>query len=226
MRLVNIALNVALTLTLVIVPIVFTMQGRGGFGLVVTVIAIMIALFYVNLDKFVRYKIDSKAFTLEAELRETIDKAYAALDDLKELGLALSGPMISNLAMSGQHLKVLTMKYKLDSVAEITDTLRKLGANDEEIEKVCEFLYRKVWGILARNALSSLRPEGWEQMEAFEHFSDWDFPYWEKEQIERLIKDHSLEVNDDAKEWLADLDYFMQTKKLRRPDAWESGWQF
>lgn len=219
-------LNIALILALVITPIVFTVQTGQWFGLLMSVIAIMIALFYVNLDKFERYKVTSNLLSLDAELRKTIDQAYAAIEDLKNVALSLAEPMISDLTMSGQMLKSLTIEYKLESVGKIADTLRKLGANDKEIEQACGFIYESVLAVLARVALVSIRPDKWEELDFYKGFPDWDFTEWNREKIEKFAKENTLSINNEAKEWLEDIDYFVRTKKLRRPDAWQHGWHF
>ena len=219
-------LNIALILALVIVPIIFTVQTGQWFGLLMAVTAIAIALFYVNLDKFERYKVTSNLLSLDAELRKTIDQAYAAIEDLKDMALSLAEPMISDLTMSGQMLKSLTMEYKLESVGKIADTLRKLGANDKEIEQACGFIYKRVLGVLARVTLVSIRPDKWEELDFYKGFPDWDFTEWDREKIKKFAKENTLSINNDANEWLEDIDYFVQTKKLRRPDAWQHGWQF
>jgi hypothetical protein len=218
-------LNVLLILALVFVPIYSMVQPGHWATLLIAVFAIMSALFFVNLDKFDRFKVTSKLLSLEADLRKTIDQAYAAIKDLKDLALALAEPMIADLTMSGQIFRSLTVEYKLESVGKIADTLLKLGASDKEIEQSCGFIYKRVSGVLANVALVSIRPEKWEELDFFKGFSDWDFPEWNRAKIEKFAKENALPINDEAKEWLEDIDYFAQTKKLRRPDAWDHGWQ-
>lgn len=218
-------LNIALILALVLVPIIFIVQTGHWFGLLMAVMAIAIALFYVNLDKFERYKVTSNLLSLDAELRKTINQAYAAIDDLKDLALSLAEPMISDLTMSGQMFRSLTIEHKLESVGKIADTLLKLGASDKEVEQACGFIYKRVSGVLARVALVSMRPEKWEELDFYKGFPDWDFTEWDRAKIEKFAKENTLTINDDVKEWLDDIDYFVQTKKLRRPDAWQHGWQ-
>ena len=65
----------------------------------------------------------------------------------------------------------------------------------------------------------------WEELDFYKGFPDWDFTEWDRAKIEKFAKENTLTINDDVKEWLDDIDYFVQTKKLRRPDAWQHGWQ-
>jgi hypothetical protein len=219
-------LNYALIVSLVLLPAIFLLRGVNIAAVGLLIFAILIALIFASLDKFKEFKLISKLFTLEAELRQTIDKAYAALDDLKELALALSEPMIADLTMSGQMMKEIHMEYKLESVEKITGVLRKLGASEQEVEQTCGFIYEKVRGVMAQHVLAEIRPENWEELNYYQGFQNWDFSEWDKARIESFAKTHSLEINDEAKEWLADIEYLSQTKKLRRPETWNERWQF
>ena len=76
--------------------------------------------------KFSRFKGTFKGVGLEAELKTAVDEAYAAIEQLKELGLSLSSPIVDELAISGRMLQYIHLKYKLERVAKIADTLKKL----------------------------------------------------------------------------------------------------
>lgn len=219
-------MTIILILALAFVPAILIVQKVSTVGVGLVVVAIIFALFFSNLDKFETFKFISKLFSLEAGLRQAIDETYAALEQLKELALALSEPMIVNLTMSGQMMKVVKLEYKLESVEKITEVLRKLGASDKEIEQACEFLYEKVKRILIRNILVSIRPDNWKDSDIFRGFSDWDFSDWDKAKVQKFAKENSLAFTDDTNEWVTDLDYFLQTKKLRRPTEWNDTWQF
>ncbi len=217
--------KIILILALAFVPAILIIQKVSTVGVGLVIIAIIVALFFSNLDKFETFKFISKLFTLEAGLRQAISETYAALEQLKELALALSEPMIASLTMSGQMLRRLKLEYKLENVEEIADTLRKLGASDEEINHACGFIYRRVAIILIRVILDNIKPENWESSDIYKDFANWDLSEWDKTRIERFAAENSLMFTPEAKEWMADLDYFMQKKKLRRPDKWNDGLQ-
>jgi hypothetical protein len=65
--------------------------------------AIFVALVFANLDKFSRFK----GAGIEAELRTAVNEAYAAIEQLKELGLSLSSPIVDELAISGRMLQYI-----------------------------------------------------------------------------------------------------------------------
>lgn len=118
------ALTITLIISLVVIPAFFGIY-RDYKVMSVSVIAIALALSFANIDKFSRFS----GGGFEAELKTAVDKAYAAIDQLKELGLTLSSPIVDDLAMSGRIFDYMPLKYKFDRVEKISENLRKLGAS-------------------------------------------------------------------------------------------------
>jgi len=78
-------LNTSLIIALVVIPTVFgvfRMPTEMGWA----ILSIGLALIFANLEKFSRFK----AVGFEADLKTAVDKTYAAIEELKELSLALS----------------------------------------------------------------------------------------------------------------------------------------
>jgi len=48
-------------------------------------------------------------------------------EQLKELGLSLSSPIVDEMAVSGRMLQDIPLKHKLERVEKIEDNLRKIG---------------------------------------------------------------------------------------------------
>ncbi len=117
------SLTEKLIIALVVLPAVFGIF-KGAKEMTVIAGAIAVALFFANLDKFSYFK----GGGVEARLKEAVDEAYAALEELKDLGLALSSPIVDELALSGRMMQYMPLKYKLERVEEISQTLKKLGA--------------------------------------------------------------------------------------------------
>jgi hypothetical protein len=92
-------MNEKLIIALVVIPILLGIL-RSPREKGIAVAAIGLALCFANLDKFVRFK----GAGFEAELRTVVDKASAAIEELKELGLSLSAPIVDELAVSGRML--------------------------------------------------------------------------------------------------------------------------
>ena len=94
------ALTLILIILLIVVPILLCFV-RGAKEAAAVTLSISIALFFANLDKFSRFK----GGGIEAELRTAVTEAYAAIDQLKELGLSLTSPIVDELAVSGRMLQ-------------------------------------------------------------------------------------------------------------------------
>jgi len=212
-------LNQKLIVALVIVPL-FVGIFLGAAEMSIAAFSIIAALFFSNLDKFSRFK----GGGIEAELRIAVDQAYAAIDQLKELGLSLSGPIVDELALSGRIGQYIHLKYKLKNVADIAETLEKLGASEKEIEEVCSTIYHRVTDDHMRHILHSLLKLNPEKGSLFEGVSDMNPQWfdWNKNKLETFIKDNDLKKNEETEELIRDLDYFLKNRKLRREEHWQS----
>jgi hypothetical protein len=210
-------LNQKLIIALVIIPILLGIF-RTRTEMAIAAAAIGLALCFANLDKIVRFK----GAGFEAEMRTAVDRAYAAIEQLKELGLSLSTPIVDELAISGRMLQYIPLKYKLERVEKIVETLKKLGASETEIDGACSTIYTRVTNDHLRRILYSLRGANPGKEALFEGIDDGKMDGWERVQLEKFIKDNDLKKNQEAEEWLLDLDHFQKTKKLRREAQWQS----
>jgi hypothetical protein len=202
---------------LVIVPILLAIF-RGPKEMSIAASAIVAALIFANLDKFKYFKV----LGTEGELRTAVDDAYAAIAQLRDLGIALSSPIVDDLAVSGRLLQYLPLKYKLERVATIAETLRKLGASEKEIDGVTATLYGRVTQDHIVKILRSLRTSNPEKEQLFKGLDDAKTVIADKTQLDQFIKGNNLQISDDAAELISDLDFFIKNKKLRRDDQWQS----
>jgi Sec7-like guanine-nucleotide exchange factor len=210
-------LNTVLIIALVVIPAVFgAFKMPAEMGLAIA--SIGLALCFANLEKFSRFK----GAGFEAELRTAVAKTYAAIDQLKELSLVLSAPIVDGLALSGRMLQYLHLKYKLEHVEKISSTLQKLEASESEIKDVCATMFQRVRSDHIKAALLCLKKANKDKSAVFDGCEDWDIHDWDKDKLEAFIHEHALDKNEEVIEWIRDLDYFEQTKKLRREDKWQS----
>jgi hypothetical protein len=182
--------------------------------------AIMVALCFANLDKFTRFKAGSGG--VEAELRTAVDKAYAAIEQLKDLGLALSAPTVDELAISGRMLQYIPLKYKLERVQKITETLKGLGASQQEIDEACSTIYLRVTNDHIRKVFYSLRSDNHGKESLFEGIDDGKMDNFDMSKLDDFIKDNGLKKSKETDECILDLNYFLKNRKLRREDNWQS----
>tara|TARA_B100001971_G_scaffold206962_1_gene226471 strand:+ start:533 stop:1174 length:642 start_codon:yes stop_codon:yes gene_type:complete len=211
------SLTEKLIIALVVLPAVFGIF-KGAKEMTVIAGAIAVALFFANLDKFSYFK----GGGVEARLKEAVDEAYAALEELKDLGLALSSPIVDELALSGRMMQYMPLKYKLERVEEISQTLKKLGATDEEIREACSTIFDRIESDHIKAMLGSLKQANPEKESLFEGIHDGKFKDWAKADVERLIEGEALQTNENYSKWSESLDYFKDTRKLKYPDDWQS----
>lgn len=205
-----------LIIALVIVPILLAIF-RGAKEMAIAAGAIGVALFFVNIDKFSRFK----GGGIEAELRTAVDDAYAVIDQLKELGLTLTSPIVDEMAVSGNMLQYIHLKYKLERVAKIADTLHKLGASDKEVADAGGLLYQRVTSDHLSRVFSSLRRSNPGKEASFESLDRTKTESWDTARLEAFIEDNGLTKSEEVEEYIRDLEYFVKNRRLRRESQWQ-----
>lgn len=210
-------LNLVLIGVLVSIPTLF-----GAFGktteMGIAAAAIAIALCFANLDKFTRFK----GLGFEAELRTAVQKAYAAIEQLKELALALSAPIVDELAISGRMFQYIHLKHKLQRVEKIAETLKGLGASPAEIDEATKTIYGRLADDHRNNVFFNLRNLNPGKKDLFAGLEDGKMDGWDLLTIRQFITNNDLTTDKDTEEAILDMQHFLTTKKLRREDVWQS----
>lgn len=210
-------INICLICLIVIVPTMFGIIGkRKEMGLII--LAIALGLVFTNLGQVSEFT--GAGFVVK--VNTAVQKAYAAIEQLRELGVAVSAPIVDELAMSGQMLQYIPMKYKLERVAKIRETLRELGASEKQIEEVSSIIYQRVTKDRIWRVLYKLRDWNPEKKSLFEGLDRWDIYDWDRAKLDKFISDNDLKKNEETEESIRDLDYFLKNRKLRREDLWQS----
>jgi hypothetical protein len=210
-------LNIFLIISLIMITTILAFNKLPTEMLGMTT-AFVVAFVFLNLEKIKWFR----GAGLEVEMQEAVTRAYAAIEDLKNLGLALTEPIVDTLTISGNLMQFIHLKNKLESVEKIRGTLQRLQASEGEIFQVTKTIYdfiemRNIKIIL--NLLKSANPN---KSELFNNYDNWNFNEWNYDRIKKLISDNSLVVDEEINEWITDLEYFMKTKKLRREENWQS----
>jgi hypothetical protein len=125
-------------------------------------------------------------------LQTAVDKAYAAIGQLKDLGLALSAPTVDELAISGRMLQYIPLKYKLERVEKIAETLKNLGASEEEINKACSTIYQRVTSDHVRSIFYSLRQANPGKEQLFQGIDDGKLDGFDVNKLDDFIRDNGL----------------------------------
>jgi hypothetical protein len=191
---------------------------KGTKEMVAITAAFGIALCFANLDKLAKFKTAG----LEVELRKAVNDAYAAISQLKDLGVSLSKPIVTDMAVSGRMMEYIPLKYKLEQVANVADTLRKLGASDKEIEETCSTLYERVTNDHLRKVLYTLREANPDKKALFDGLDEGKMDDMDMGKLDNFIKNNALKRSKATDEAILDLDFFLKNKKLRRENEWQS----
>jgi len=210
-------LNIFLIAALVVVPAAFGVAGKSSEMAIATV-AIALALSFANIERFVRFK----GLGFEAELRTVVEKAYAAIAELKELGLCLSSPIVDGLAVSGRMLQYIHLRHKLESVEKIVATLKKLGATPPEIAEVTGTIMTRVTHDHLDHIFYALQKANGDKVQVLKALGDERMHDWDNSRIDHFIAEHALVKDSDTVEAMLDLDFFRENKKLRRNEVWQS----
>lgn len=213
--------NQSLIIALVTIPTLFGVF-RMPKEMFIAAIAISIALAFANLDKFAKFK---GGGIFEAEMREmrtAKEEVYAAISQLKQLGLSLSGPIVDELALSGRMLQYMPLKFKLQRVEHIAETLRGLGATQAEIDEATKTIFVRVNQDHVRKIIYTLQTANPAKAAVFDGIIDGKLDgYNDRAKIEAFINDKNLETTPDVEERILDLEHFTKTHKLRRENEWQ-----
>jgi len=209
-------INPLLITALILIPLIFGIYKMPA-EMAISAGTISMSLFFCNINKFEQFT----AWGWSAKVRAAVDKAYAAIEEVKELSLALTAPIVDEMAASGRLTIYIPLKYKLERVKRVKKLLKKLGASESEIADACNTLCARVRSDHANRIISKLRADNPQNSEPFKGINENNLGDWSKDRIEKLITENNLVRNSETDELLLDLDYFTSTEMLRRPEGWQ-----
>ena len=208
-------LSVILIAILIVAVVIFS-WFKGWKESTPVVGALIAALFFANIERFKYFK----GGGIEAELQTAVNKAYAAVGPLKDLGLSLSAPIVNEVAMSG-YIGSTPLKEKLERVARISADLKALKASDVEIARVVAPLYQRVTSQHVGQILAGLRIANPGKDSLFDELREEKWDTWDVARIDRIIKANGLSVDAKSGKLIKDLDFFLKNKQLRREEFME-----
>lgn len=217
-------LNVILIAILIVIPTSFGAFGKyKEMGL--SIIAVSIALSFNNIDRFVKFK----GGGFEAELRidtavtnanKASEKAYAALDQVRKLAVALTDATVTTLAVPGP-FQYVHLKYKIDQIEHVKSALRGLGLPEKDIEEAVSTFTTRVKSDHIRRILGAINKELPNDKKLFTDSFDIDVSAWNMERIKKFLEANSIAIEGEIKEAIQDLEYYERNGKLRREDMWQ-----
>lgn len=205
--------SVALYVVLIGLPAVFGFMDKPAqMGL--TIAAAFVGLAFLNLDRIRRFK----AGSLEAEMRDAVEQAYATIEEMKTLTRTLVLVLIDFLLATGRP-GLLTPHEKIAHKRELDRLAADLGFEDDpRIQEAEErFFLRFAWdhvGFLGH----ILRGQGiGSQFHDMAHNESATLTT--PEELIELTKDIRGEHANMIVEAIEDYRYFLEHRELRRPQT-------
>lgn len=204
-------INFLLIIALVLVPITSAVIEKTAAASL-SLIALSFALVFWNLDKFSEFK----GAGFAAKLNTAVSEAYAAIDEVKSLAISISSPVASLMAVSSS-FQYLHLEYKLEYAEEIRSSLKELKISDEKINSALSALYDRVSEDHIKKALWALNEQLGEGQKIFKNYEEIDPESWPLDAIKRESKKLGINIDENIKEY----EYFVQKKKLLKPENWQ-----
>lgn len=209
-------LRISLVCLMVIVPIGFAGVKRAREAML-AMTAIFFALVFSNLDKLARFKGGGMELQMR-EARQVTQQANAAIGQLRELAVSLTAPVVDLMTISGDLFHYIPLKYKLQRLDKIKQTLMELGVPKGEVESALSTMYEALTERFVHTALYHLSEINPDQAELFDGLGDWDLEGWNDTTLRNLIRDQRLKTDEKTKSQLEDLGFWIKHRQLRRPD--------
>jgi hypothetical protein len=188
-------------------------RNNAGAGILAAVgVACLLMLRLDDISEF-------GGFGVKAKMEKTIRDAEVTLEGLRSLSLALSRPILSEIAMHGQLMSRLSTEYRVSLRSAVIDSLKSLGATDGQIAEADELWRetgtRKLLALIASRLHElSQGPAAAEILE----ITRADPVSRSVETAEDTLKKH--QVDDSAlADLLEDLRVMANTGDVRRPGA-------
>jgi hypothetical protein len=182
----------------------------------IAVVSFVFGYLLFNLDKYSKIKAGVVGFEAELkEAKEAVTKTYAALEDLKHLAVSATEPVVAMMAV--KPMQYLNLRSKLELAKQIEDSLDSLRVDKKEKDQVLSILYDRVRDDHIRKAVWKINEQLETGNKIADRFDDIEISDWPIEKINGKAKD----IDVDVQEEVADYEYFISNRKLRREDQWQ-----
>ncbi|MGE5588603.1 MAG: hypothetical protein ACM3ZO_10400 [Clostridia bacterium] len=179
------------------------------------IVAGAIAAAFLNLDRIEHFK----GAGFEAEMKRVVEKAYATIENLKDLARPLILSTLDILTSSGRW-GGMDLHQKHELAKGLERVARSLTLHDKDLESARETFYRyHVWDHYTEftNAVSKEKDVDdsvKNRLAALRNYESLDYP--SKELIVRTLGYAAEAVSPETKETLADYLYYLKERHLRR----------
>ncbi len=180
------------------------------------------ALLLANLDKLKKFKL----WGLEAELKDMISEANATIEQLKILAKAIAKPTIGLIAADMMPNIPFPLLFKHNMVSEINKALNILGLTKSGIVEASSIYYMLMLylhGVMITKDIKTIEPDILMKLHLRIN-DDGNYQLATPKEYESFLKERDL-LNEERKELIEDLQYFISHQEFRRPQIW-SGFKF
>lgn len=180
----------------------------------ICILSFSIGIAFINLDKFSTIK----AAGFEAQLKDVVDEANTAIDELKAIAVNVSKPTISLLALRDA-FSFLPLDSKLTYARGIEKTLKELKVDESEATEILSVLYARVEEEHRLRILETINEELDESdPRKVKDINGVDMNEWPIPRLNSLAS----ELDIDIEELLEAYRYFVENKALKVPGDWQS----
>jgi hypothetical protein len=199
-----------LLLSLLSSVLVFLILGKTTEAAVLAVTGILVAVLLRSGPAIEELKL----WGLSVRLRRAIEEAEATISDLRLLAIALSRPIVSQLAMHGSLMEHITFGSLYDHQQQIDTALDRIGVSAADRNEVMS-----LWRRQAQRKLSALilyELPGLEK-DAFDNFYANRTTYPAPDEYTRFLAELDL-LDEERRRLIEQYDLFMKTGKILEPE--------
>lgn len=208
--------------TLFFISFFYTLGATFFFGITqrptemgLVLLSGVLCMAFANIDKIAKFK----GAGFEAEMKNAIDKAYATIEEVRQIGCKSAAAVLEITAAFGRWGGGTTTLRRFQIRDNLVTSLKGLGVDDEDIKEAQKGFDR--WLVFDHGLKICEAAKGnWPKTEGgkcFHMYTD-DYAITANE-FQKFVDDNNL-ASKEVNEAIEDLRYFESNKKLRRPEQW------
>jgi len=193
-------------------------------------LALLVGVFITlisRIDDFAEFSLGP----LKARMNEKIVEADTAIQDTRQIAVRLTKTALTDL-MAGNFFDSMSLRNRLDLHDELVQTLRDIGATDEQIADA-EEMWRRGIGVTYHRAIKQAFLEREEAnrvsdaegaspdlqgardgfQDLLQFHDNWQAP--SPAEMEDYLREQTV-LNADAQEWIDDYQHYLETGEIRR----------
>lgn len=216
--------DILFVISIIAVITIATLMGFNGMRVEMgIIIGLGIAIwFFLTIEKFDYFK----GAGIEAKLNKAVNDANATIEELRELAVSLAEPTLTLITMENRMLEYIPLGSKIQMKEEIVNSLKKLNVADSKIQETTKFMdntiindhLQKIKYFFENKKIDKqIQKDYEEKFLVYESLTKHDILH---KKLTEFLKERNL-MDETISSYLEDLKYFIEHKKLRRPEDWQ-----